>query len=137
MNLTPKQEKFCQGIVSGKSAKDSYLAAYNCNSDNAAMVESTKLMGREDIQARIKELLKPIENLIQKDAITEYQRLKDIAWEGIENCKANGDHNGIARYMDILNKMLGNYVNINKNIEESTPLNTLDTETLKKLSEDV
>lgn len=133
--LTPKQEKFCQGIISGLSGKEAYQAAYNSGSDNAAMVESTKLLAREDIQAKLKELRKPIESLAQTQAISEREKKKKIIWEGIEACRNSGDHNGIARYMDILNKMDAEYININRNIDDNaSAVKDLDEETLKKLS---
>lgn len=136
MNLTPKQEKFCQCIVSGMSAKDSYYTAYDtkCN-EKVAYNESAKLLKRDDISERIKELLKPLENHAQSQALSEYDRLKTLAWERIEQCKQNNDDTGIARYMDIVNKMNGTYININKNIEQTdAPIDHLDAETLKRLA---
>lgn len=137
MALTPKQEKFCQCVVSGMSYKDSYLSAYNWNgSDKGALEESARMAVREDIQERIRELQKPIVTAIKADAVNEYDRIKTLCWERITECQANGDDTAIARYMDILNKMLGNYVNINRNIEDKqADIIQLDTDTLKKLSE--
>ena len=133
-SLTPKQEKFCQCIVSGMSGKDSYIASYNCNSDNAAMIESTKLLKRDDITKRIKDLRKPIENLVANKAISEREKKKAIIWEEIDNARSTGDHAAIARYMDILNKMDAEYININKDIsEDKTSLEGIDSDTLLKL----
>ena len=134
MSLTPKQEKFCECIVSGMSGKDSYMTAYNSKSDNAAMIESTKLLARDDINERLKELRKPIENLAQTKAISEYERIKELLWERIEVCVANGDDAAIARYTDQINKMNQTYININRNIEDNAgELKELDTSTLLKL----
>jgi phage terminase small subunit len=134
MSLTPKQEKFCQCIVSGMSGKDSYLTAYNCDSDNAAMVESTKLLKRDDINERLKELRKPIENLVATQAITEREKKKAIIWERIQACIENNDDTSVARYMDILNKMDSEYININRNITDNNEnISDLDTDKLLRL----
>lgn len=134
--LTPKQDKFCRLIVSGKSGRDSYLEAYGNNSnDNTAYKESGKLLAKSDIQDRIKELKKPLELHAQTQAITEREKKRAIIWEGIEECKAAGDHAGVARYMDILNKMDAEYININRNIEDKpAQIVNLDTDTLKQIA---
>lgn len=132
--LTPKQEKFCQCIVSGMSGKDSYIAAYNCNSPNAAMVESTKLLAREDVIERLKELRRPIENLAQTQAINETQRIKEILWIEIENARTQQDHAAIARYTDQLNKLNNAYKDAGSTVDSKDDLNTLDTNTLQKIA---
>lgn len=136
MSLTPKQEKFCQNVVSGMSAKDSYINAYNTkSSDRIAINEGSKLMLREDIQQRIDDLTKPLQKAVQQQALTEREKKKQIIWERIDACILSGDDVAVARYMDILNKMDAEYININKNIEEKkTNIEALDSETLKLLS---
>ena len=53
--LTPKQEKFCQCIVSGMSGKDAYVAAYDHHGgDRTAYNEANILLKRNDITKRIK-----------------------------------------------------------------------------------
>ena len=117
------------------SGKDAYKTAYNSKSDRTAYNESVILLKRDDVTQRIHELLKPVQNRVQADALSEYDRLKTLAWERIEECKRNNDDTGIARYMDIVNKMNGTYININKNIEQTeTPIDQLDTDTLKRLA---
>lgn len=133
--LTPKQEKFCQCIVSGMSGKDSYMTSYNTNcGDNTAYTESTKLLKREDIQKRIEVLRKPLEIAAVTSVLTEREKKKAIIWDRINQCIASGDDTAIARYMDILNKMDAEYININKNIDENKEnISQLDTDSLKKL----
>ena len=115
MNLTPKQEKFCQCIVSGLSGKDSYLTAYNNNSnDNTAYREALTLLNRDDIQARIKELRIPLEIHAQTQAITETERIKALLWERIEICRQKDDEAAIARYTDQLNKLNNAYKEIGR-----------------------
>lgn len=133
MSLSPKQEKFCQCIVSGMSGKDSYLTAYNCNSDRVAYNESNVLLKRDDITERIKELSKPVINHAQNLAISEREKKRCILWDFINNKEK--DDNIRLKAMDLLNKMDSEYININRNIEETTDLNNLDIDTLKKLSD--
>ena len=131
--LTPKQEKFCQCIVSGMSGKDSYITAYeNKSNDNTAYKEAMKLLDREDIQTRIKDLRKPLELQAKTQALTEREKKRAVLWEIINT----GDNNDKCRAMDILNKMDAEYINVNVNKNDSTTdLTNLDTSVLKTLSE--
>ena len=128
MALTPKQEKFCQCIVSGMSGKDSYMTAYNCKSDNTAYQESYVLLQREDIKEYIATLKKPIE----KQVISERQKKRQWLWDMIEN-PSIGESDRL-RAMDILNKMDSEYIQTTHSINESkTNISGLDTDTLKQL----
>lgn len=133
MALTPKQEKFCQCVVSGMSYKDSYLAAYDCNSDNAAYVEGSKLALREDIQARIEALQKPIKTALGTQALTETERIKQILWEELENARTQQDHTAIARYTDQLNKLNNAYKDSTPLEDNNTDIGSLDTTKLFRL----
>ena len=136
VKLTPKQEKFCQCIVSGMSGKDSYIESYNCQSESAAMVESTKLLKREDINARLTELRKPIENLVQSQAISERERVKKILWDRLQKAIDREDDATIVKYTDQINRMNAEYVNVNRNIDEKTAeIDQLDADTLRRLAE--
>ena len=133
MALTEKQRAFCRNIVSGMTNKDAYQAAYNCQSDNAAWIESTKLLNREDIAAEIKTLRKPIEIKAQTDALTERERKRAILWEFITNPAV--DDNNKLRAMDLLNKMDAEYINVNHNItEQKTDISSIDLDKLKQLA---
>ena len=132
--LTPKQEKFCQCIASGKDGKSSYIEAYNCSSDNSAMIESTKLLKREDITAKIKELRQPIENLAQNTAINERKQQIDYIKKRIAICEKMNDENSIIRYIDQLNKIYGVYKAENDTQKEENKLEVLDIEALQKIA---
>lgn len=133
--LTAKQEKFCNGIVSGLSGKDSYKAAYNTNGkDSTINQEVVKLLAKTEIQDRIKALQKPIAIKAQSQALSNREKKQAIIWEEIENARNQQDHAAIARYLDILNKMDQEYININKDIsEDKTNIENLDNTTLLKL----
>lgn len=134
MALTPKQEKFCQCIVSGMDGKSSYLTAYNGNSPKTAEVESNKLLKRDDITERIKVLSKPIINLCQNTAISARQKQIDRIEERISLCIASGDENSVIRYTDMLNKLYGLYGNTEPLAASENNVEKLDTDLLKKLS---
>ena len=128
LQLTPKQEKFCQCIVSGMSGKDSYLTAYDGKSNTTAYNESYNLLQREDIKAYIATLKKPLE----KKAISERQKKRDFLWNMIKNATNDSDK---LKAMDILNKMDSEYINHTVTEERKTPIADLDTDTLKKLTQ--
>ena len=127
MALTPKQEKFCQCVVSGMSYKDSYMTAYNCNSDNTAYQESYVLLQRDDIKEYIATLKKPIE----QNVISEREKKRAWLWNMINNATNDSDK---IRAMDILNKMDSEYINIQRIEKDKTPISELDTNKLIELT---
>ncbi len=135
MPLTPKQEKFCQCVVSGMAYKDAYLASYDWNgSEAAAYQEATRLALREDIQARIASLQKPITEAIQTQALNETERIKALLWERIEICRTKEDEAAIARYTDQLNKLNNAYKDAGSVQDSNSDLNTVDSNTLAKIA---
>jgi hypothetical protein len=134
-NLTPKQEKFCQCIVSGMSGKDSYITAYDTKaSEQVIFNESTKLLKRDDITQRIKELRQPLENHYQNIAINERQQQIDFIKERIAICKEKEDEQSIIRYTDMLNKIYSCYKDNEQEEKTENTLSQMDAATLKKLS---
>lgn len=135
IKLTPKQMKFCEYYITGLSGKESYLKAYSstCN-DTTAYTEATRLLSRDDIQEYLKVLRKPLEEHARTTVVSEREKKRAIIWEEIEHAREQQDHTAIARYMDILNKMDAEYININRNIDDThEKLDTLDIDTLKSL----
>lgn len=113
---------------------ESYLSAYDCNNKNVANVESTKLLKRDDITQRIQELYKPISNHNQNMVISARQKQIDFINERIEICKAKEDEQSIIRYTDMLNKINALYKETEQETKTENSVNTLDTNTLLKLS---
>ena len=134
MALTEKQKAFCREYFSNKgNGTQAYLAAYDGNSEVAASIESSKLLARDDIQEYLHALNKPLET----KAISERDKKRSICWSEIERCIAERDSNGAARWMDILNKMDSEYININRNIQDDqTAISNLDTNTLRLIVND-
>lgn len=133
--LTEKQEKFCRNIVSGMTTKDAYISAYNtkCN-DNTAWVEATRLLNKEDIQAKIKALRKPLEEAAQAKAQNARQKQIDFIQSRIEHCLAVGDEQSIIRYTDMLSKIHGLYKEVEQEKTQDQTVNNLDTNILRKLA---
>lgn len=133
MDLTPKQNKFCEYIVAGLSGKESYLKAYDCKSESAASVESTKLLKRDDITAKITELRKPIINLAQNKAINERQQQIDFIKSRIQECIKKDDEQALIRWNDQLNKILSLYRETETEDKKENSFDKVDTATLIKV----
>lgn len=134
MTLTPKQEKFCQNIASGKDGIDSYMSAYDCNSRSAAAVESNKLMKRDDITERIAEIRKPVINLIQNKQISERQQRIDFILERIRICEEKEDEQSLIRWNDQLCKLYGLFKETEQQADKESEVNTLDFGALKRIT---
>ena len=133
--LTPKQERFCQCIVEGMKGTDAYLAAYDSKNASGPTIrrEAQKLMSRDDITARIEQLRQPVINHAQNVAINDREQKKQLINERIQACVEKGDDAAIARYLDILNKMDQEYVNVSKSLDEKSPLENLDNDSLLRV----
>lgn len=135
LKLTPKQEKFCQCIVSGMSGKESYITAYNTKaSEQVIFNESCKLLKRDDITDRIKELRRPLENHYQNIAISERQQQIDFIKSRIQECIKKDDEQSLIRWNEQLNKIYGCYKDTDTEEKQDNSVTQLDAATLKKLS---
>lgn len=133
--LTKKQMAFCEEYLkNGGNATQAYLTAYDSESPKSAVVDASRLMAREDIQQQIERLRKPMEKKIVRRIVNEREYKKKLIQERIEECVERGDDAAIARYIEIWNKMDGEYVNINKDItDHQAEIANLDTATLLQL----
>lgn len=75
--LTSKQEKFAQGIASGKSQADAYREAYNVQNmkDNSIHVNASKVLANTKVALRVEELRQPI---VEEVGITLKTHLEDL-----------------------------------------------------------
>lgn len=75
--LTPKQEKFAQGVASGKTQADAYRAAYDAKNMKAETIQkrASELMSDGAISGRVKTLREPI---VKKVGITLESHLDDM-----------------------------------------------------------
>ena len=128
--ISAKMKAFCYAYMRLNNATEAYLEAYDTDNRQTAALEGSKLLKRDDITEFLAELNKPLVNKITN----EREKKRQIIWRRIERSIEKEDETAIARYMDILNKMDSEYVNINRNIEEGNEqLANLDTEQLKQL----
>lgn len=133
--LTKKQMAFCEEYLkNGGNATQAYLTAYDSESPTSARVDACRLLQREDIQQQIERLRKPMEKAVVRRIVNEREYKKKLIQERIEECVVKGDDAAIARYIEIWNKMDGEYVNINKDItDHDAMVKDLDTATLLQL----
>ena len=104
MALTVKQEKFCQLYAQTGNATQAYKdCGYKYKNDTVARVESTRLVAKPSIKARIEELQKQSETaaILTLEQIKE--RLTMIAMQGLEEeqivVEGTGDGCSSARIM--------------------------------------
>ena len=103
--LTPKQEKFVQGIIEGMSQADAYRSAYSCKrmSDKTIYEAASRLMADSNISARVQELREKV----ACETIMSARKRQEWLTEFIKGAHLSADK---LRALDILNKMTGEYV---------------------------
>ena len=104
--LTPKQEKFVQGIIEGKSQADAYRSAYSCKkmTDKSIWEAASRLMNDDKVNARVQELR---DQLTNETIMTAQQRLEWLT--RLVNNEEEGTSEKL-KAIDIMNKMQGEYV---------------------------
>lgn len=89
--LTPKQELFVQGIISGLSQRQAYRQAYPSAMkwrDKVVDNKASELLKNGEVLVRYRELLKQFSNMSlwsREQAFNEYEWLKNKARSSIEN----------------------------------------------------
>ena len=88
--LTPKQELFVQGIITGLSQRQAYRQAFLASKkwkDSAVDSAASRLLQNSKVLARYRELLKQFSNMslwAREQAFNEYEWLKNKARASIE-----------------------------------------------------
>lgn len=103
--MTPKQEKFCQAIVSGMTQADAYRAAYNAKGMKPATIQSKAciLMADGKVRARVDELRKPV---IEKLQYGIEQAMSEAA-EAFQVSKTNGQGGAMVAAVQLRAKLNG------------------------------
>lgn len=81
-NLTPKQEKFVQELVKGKSQREAYKKAYNASkmADSVIDVKASELFKNGKVAVRFNELRgKVVKRAEEKAIITAEEVIREIA----------------------------------------------------------
>lgn len=104
--LTPKQEKFVEGIIAGMSQADAYRSAYDTKrmSDNAIYREASLLMSHPKVAQRLAEITSKADKPKIKTAEERLEWLTGIIDSDEET---TGDK---LKAIDLMNKMTGEYV---------------------------
>lgn len=119
--LTPKQERFIQNIVSGMSQREAYKNSYNAENmqDESIDVKACELFNDGKVQLRYKELMSKLED---KAIMTAKERMiwltevvngiqkEDKVMSGILLPNMTADLNTKIKAIDTLNKMSGEYI---------------------------
>jgi len=93
--LTPKQEKFCQGVISGKTASESYRDAYSVENmkDSSIWTEASKLMSNLKVSQRIQQGIKRKNDY----AVTSAISLRQFIMEQLQAEATDTNNNESAR----------------------------------------
>ncbi|MEX2784459.1 terminase small subunit [Streptococcus sp. H49] len=89
--LTPKQELFVQGIISGLSQRQAYRKAYPSSQnwkDSTVDSNASRMLQNTKVLARYRSLLKQLSNMSlwsREQSFNEYEWLKNRAKQDIEN----------------------------------------------------
>lgn len=135
MALTVKMMNFCtEYLKNGGHGTDAYIAAYQNNCSKAsAQVEASRLLARDDIQDYLVKLRKPVEKAVKRKIMNDRKSKIELIQRRIDACEERDDDAGIARYLEIWNKMDGEYLNGGKADDDSNAIQEMDTATLLQL----
>lgn len=92
MSLTPKQEKFVQGIVSGLSQREAYKQAYNAANMKETTIDNKAyiLFNKDEIRARYEEIISEYK---EESKYNRKQMEEDLIWvknEAKRDIQTNG-----------------------------------------------
>lgn len=132
--MNEKEKLFCECVANGYTLTDSYIIAFMPKTSNRDSIRNSasRLAAKPDLRAYMDQLTKlKLERANQVnllDTSTRYNLITDR----VLKCIHNGDESNLIKYLDILNKMQGTYINLTKDITER-PYENLTTEDLKAL----
>lgn len=115
-DLTPKQERFIQNIVSGMSQREAYKDAYNAENmkDETIDTEACLLFKDQKVSKRYHELMEELKNKAIMTATERMIWLTDVVKDNQLDTDNEGykpaDLNTKMKAIDILNKMSGEYI---------------------------
>lgn len=115
MALTPKQEKFIQGVVSGMTYSDAYRAAYNCARMKPETVNNKayELMQKGEISARVEKARAEAAKNAQWSLDIAVERVRKLNDKAISDLEEDGLYKGspavkaLIESTTLLNRMTG------------------------------
>lgn len=104
--LTPKQEKFVQGIIEGMSQADAYRSAYSTKNmaDKTIWENASRLMSDSKVAARVQELR---DKVMTPSIMTAQERLEWLTSIVKSTEESTADR---LKASDQMNRMQGQYV---------------------------
>ena len=125
--LTPKQERFIQNIVSGMSQREAYKNSYNAEnmSDDTIDKEACLLFNSPKISERYKELMEQLEDkaimsakermiwlskVVNGEILEDVPLMTDIQEDKVNTIKCPTKIETKLKALDTLNKMSGEYI---------------------------
>lgn len=104
--LTPKQEKFIQNIVSGMTQRQAYKEAYDAENmkDETIDTQACLLFNDQKVTKRYRELMDKLEDEAVMTAIEKRKMLKEMAKD------INNSVTDRIKAIDTDNKMCGEYI---------------------------
>lgn len=104
--LTPKQEKFVQGIIEGMSQADAYRSAYSTKNmaDKTIWENASRLMSDSKVKARVQELR---DKVMTPSIMSAQERLAWLTSIVMSDEESTADR---LKASDQMNKMQGQYV---------------------------
>lgn len=135
MALTEKQKTFAALLAKGEKQLEAYRAAYNPANPNDATVRA--MASREANKPVIKEYVNHLTDIQRQELALsntgQVEYIKCVLLERIEICRKSNNETALARYIDILNKMLGTYHYIDVQDDNETELKNMSVDELKAL----
>ena len=115
MALTPKQEKFVDGVISGMTYSDAYRAAYNCARMKPETINNKAygLMQRGDIRARVEKARAEAAKNAQWSLDLAVERVRKLNDEAVSDLEKDGLYKGspavkaLIESTSLLNRMTG------------------------------
>jgi len=142
MGLTVKQERYVQGLFSGKSQRQAYKEAFETSKmkDKTVDDKASLLYRKEEIRKRLQELQQEETNKskwTRERLIAEFEEVKErcmtaipvLDREGNETGEYKFEHTGATKSLENIGKLLGMYTekiestntNINQDITMLSP----------------
>lgn len=128
-DLTPKQEKFCQGVVKGLSQADAYRSAYNAKNmkPEVVQVKASELMANGKVKVRVAELRKPVVEKVQYGLEQAMREAEDA----LQVAKAKENGGAMVAAVQLRAKLNG--LLVEKKEIRTGPLDDASTETLLEM----
>lgn len=128
--LTPKQEKYVQGLFTGLSQRDSYKEAFDTSrmNDNTIDVKACQLANTDKIRVRLKELQDELKerNMVTVEKVLN--ELSHIAFDDISNYLSYKTVKAVVGYED------GEPITDYRTVVELKDSETIDTRSIAEVS---